>query len=621
MIQDHDPLEVISFGGLYGRGRYYDSVPRDHFIDSLNLITNGDEIVTRDGFSPSITLANLRQIAIYKREGEASRLLALDNTGKLFDTTSSLVTPILNIVGMLGFSSITQYNRCFISPHNGVKGLSGEFVYVYQGSGTARKAAGLAPVGDFTAVVGSPSSGTIDAGTHLIACCYETDSGFVTPPGNIQALVFDGTTNVNITNAPIGPGGTAKRRFIMSQAIQDYNGDTEGYEMFFVPEGEIEDNVTTTISLDCYDDALQITADYTFDQMETLPAGVSLGVYDVRLIICGPNDNSSIVWVSGQTSPESINALAGFIVCDPFETEGVKNCLEYRGSLYLFKGNPGHTYCATDNGTEASTWDAPRIDSTVGADIMGISQFVDSKGANADFFLTADVNGLFLFNGSYAKDFPLSYKIKNWWDRINKAYMNSVQIIVDPTQTNIYILVPLDSATSPSHILVADYSQGLDYENIKWHIWNSAEFQIQSITVDLSNTTRKNYLRCAGRAGNIYDQVIDQRNDNGTAIDNYFISALMYEAQGWIHHFSGLALKVLGSGSLSLTGYTLDYPTTTISLPSLTLSSNPNREYLLPINISNEKMAFKARLNLSGSYMIVRYYSLYSQPVWATRPG
>lgn len=619
MIQDHQPLVVSDFGGLYGRGSYYDSVPPEHFIDSLNLITNGDDLSTRDGFSSSITLANIRQIAIYKREGEASRLLALDSSGKLFDTTASLITPILNIASMTGFSIQTQYNRCFISPHNRVKGLSGEFVYVYSGSSTARKAGGAAPIGTFTAAIGT--TGVVNLGTHLIGCIYETDTGFYTQPGPIVAIVCDGTKNIVITNAPVGPSGTAKRHFIASDAIQDYDGNTLGYEMFFIPDGIIEDNVTTTITLDFYDTDLQVSADYLFDQMTFIPAGVSLGKYNSRLVICGPDTNGSIVYISNDGSPESFNALNGFLVCDPFETEGVKNSIEYRGSLYLFKGNPGHTYSTSDNGSEPSTWDAPRVDSAIGADIQGVSQFIDSKGANADFFLVADNNGFYLFNGSYSKEFPLSYKIQNWWDRINKKYMNSVQVVIDPTEFNIYILVPLDSATSPSHILVADYSQGLDYENIKWHLWNSSVFTPVSITVDLSNTTKKNYLRCAGFAGNIYDQIIAQHNDAGAAIDNYFVSSLFYEEANWIHHFGAINLKIAGSGTITLTGYTLDYPTTSASLPSLILTSNPNREYLIPININNEKCAFKCELNAIGSYMRLREYIMYARPTWATRPG
>ena len=118
MIQSHDKIEILKFGGLYGRDSFDDSVPPDHFIDSLNTITKGNELRTRDGLTKLITLANLRDNRIYKRQGEADRNLVLDSGGNLFDATVSLVTPILTVAGMTGFSSLNYNNNCFISPHN-----------------------------------------------------------------------------------------------------------------------------------------------------------------------------------------------------------------------------------------------------------------------------------------------------------------------------------------------------------------------------------------------------------------------------------------------------------------------------------------------------------------------
>lgn len=617
MIQDHEPIQITKVGGIYSRDSFYDSVPRDHFSDSLNLDTSGDEFRTRDGFSKTITLANLVQIEIYKREGEASRYLLLDSSGKLFDSGNSLVTPILNIAAMKGFSIQTVYNRCYITPHNGTKGLSGDYVYVYQGSSTARKAAGLAPVGTFTAAINV--TGHIDAGTHLIAIAYETDTGFITPPGEVAAIELDGTQSVDLSNIPVGPSGTAKRHILMSQAIQDYNGNTLGYEMFFVSASLISNNTDTTANINVYDEDLQLSADYLFDQLDQIPAGCSLGKYQTRLVVCGPNSNASLVYISKDTEPESFNSLSGFLVCDPFETEGVKNCLEFRENLYLFKGNPGHTYATKDNGYDPSTWDCPRIDSSIGADVQGIAQFVDSKGANTDFFLTADVTGLYLFNGSYNKQFPLSWKIQKIWDRINKLYMNAVKISLDSSAFRIYIVVALDSATTPSHILMCDYSDGLDSDSVKWHIWNSQAFATQSIAVNLDSTTKKNVLTICGTS-NVYKQVADQRDDEGIAIDNYWVSATVYEEENWIHHFSGIGLNISGSGTLSLTTYTKDLAVSA-SAPSLTLATTPGRQYLKPINVQNEKCAFKAELNAVGSYFKCRNYTIYARPVFATRPA
>ena len=54
MIEDHTPIPVDKFGGLYSRDSFTDSVPQDHFIDCLNTITEGEEIGSRFGFTKSI---------------------------------------------------------------------------------------------------------------------------------------------------------------------------------------------------------------------------------------------------------------------------------------------------------------------------------------------------------------------------------------------------------------------------------------------------------------------------------------------------------------------------------------------------------------------------------------
>lgn len=616
-LTDHIPISITDVGGIYARDSFYDSVPQDHWIDSLNIDLDGNGFKTRDGFSKTITLSNLRQIEIYKREGEATRVLLLNSSGALFDATNSLVSPILNIASMVGFSIQTFYNRCFITPHNGVKGLSGEFIYIYQGTSTARKAAGVAPVGTFTATLGS--SGKVDAGTHLIAISYETDSGFITPPGEVATIVTDGTKQIDLTNIPVGPTGIAKRRVLMSQAIQDFNGNVLGYEMFFVPGGTINDNTTTIFTIDVYDEELISTADYLFDQLEEIPAGCSLGKFRNRMVICGPNENPSIVLVSNDTEPESFNSLAGFLICDPFETEGVKNCIEFRDSLYLFKGNPGHTYATSDNGFEASTWDCPRIDSSIGADIQGVAQFTDSKGSNSDFFLVADLTGLFLFNGSYQKQFSLSYKISKIWGRINKAYMWKVKMVLDPINFKIYISVPLDSATAPNYLLVADYTAGLDPENIVWLTWNSVAFSPQSIVVDINNTTKRNVLTVCGTS-NVYRQVVDQYNDEGSAIDNYVVSASLFSELSWVHHFGAYTLNIQGDGTPTISIYTKDLKTSS-SAPSFALDTIPGRIYTKPINVNSERASIKVRLNSANKYFKCKEYTLYARPVWATRPN
>lgn len=618
MILDHEPVSIESFKGLFGRGEFGDTVPTDHFVDSLNSISIGQEVKTRDGFLIGISTPGLdiRRIWEYKRQGEASRLIILNSVGQFFDSALSLTVPILTVAGATDFAAISQYNRAYISPHNGTTGIAGEFVYVYTGAGVARKVSGVAPASGFIAA-NSINTGIVESGTHIIGVAFETESGFITAPGQLTTVVADGTKKIDLSAIPTGPIGTVARRIVASRAIQSYNGDLEGYEMFFVPDGRIADNVSTTLTIDFYDADLQQTVDYAFDQLAEIPSVVNIISYGTRLVYIGSQLNPSIAYISKPGEPESINELSGFLICGPTEAEGLRNGCEFRDSLYLTKADK--LYATRDNGYDPSTWSVMDIDKGIGADSFSLSVIQDNRGANLDFFLLGARSGLYIFNGTMVKP-ELSYKILNWWSRINKAVFNKVQVIIDTDNFRVYILVPLDAATSCSHIIVGDFTEGITHSAIKWHIWTSAAFQTEAISVSISNTTKKTYLRVAGRAGNVFNQTVGELNDTNIAIDSYFWTSYEFLESGWVHHCAGIGLRVMGSGNLqiSLRGEDNTLITNYNSLP---ITMSPGREYFRHANLNNEKIGLKVRTSFASEYWKIKKAILYIKPVWATRPG
>jgi len=616
-LLDHNPIEVENLKGLFGRGEYEDTVPPDHLIESMNAITLGREIKTRDGFLQDITIPNVRRIWEYKRTGEASRLLVLNNIGQLYDTTLSLATPILTIAAMTDFSAISQFNRAYITPHNGNAGLPGEFVYVYNGS-VVRKAGGDAPSTGFS-VDNSINAGNVEAGTHILGVCYEYDSGYTSPPGQLRTILADGTKKLTCTSIPIGPVGVSARRIVMSHAIQAFNGDLEGYELFFVPEGRIADNSTTTLEINPYDGDLQLSCDYLFDQMTSIPSVLNLATFGSKMVYIATDTDKSMAYVSKNGEPESINAAAGFIVADPSETEGLKSGVEYRDSLYLTKGSK--IYSTRDNGYDASTWTLVTLDKGIGADVFSLSTIQDRKGANQDYFIVGDHSGLYIFNGTIVRP-ELSYKILNWWERINKAAFNKVQIILDTKKFLIYCLVPLDSATSPSHIIIGDFTNGLDYENIRWHLWsfNALAFSPAAIAVGINNTTQRTYLRVGGYEGNIYNQGVGVLTDNLVAIDCYIRLGLLFEEVGFVHHYAGLELRINGSGSLQLNVRGEDNAVSS-NLNNMPLVASSGKEYFRHANLVNEKCSVKLRVSNPNEHFNLKHLRLFVRPLARTRPS
>ena len=211
MIENHVPIPITNFGGLFDRGPD-EAIPLDHFKVATNLKFKPASFRSRDGSILSVTCGAVLRFHVYKITGQASRLLILLAGGNLYDSTN-LATPILTIAAMTDFSMEVFFDRAYITPHNGLTGLPGEWVYYYTGSGQAKKAGGPAvpPAPGMTAT--ETTAGNFDRGIHLFAVGFETATGFVTQFGAFAAIVYEdkGGKKVQLSNIPIGPTGTVAR--------------------------------------------------------------------------------------------------------------------------------------------------------------------------------------------------------------------------------------------------------------------------------------------------------------------------------------------------------------------------------------------------------------------------
>lgn len=621
MPVDHTPIPLEEFQGIFSRGYDQntsdDEVPMDHFCDALNTDFYSDVIGTRFGAHKDHTISNLVRTALYRRTGEAARLLILTwdgVNGKLYDSTN-LASVVLTLAGMKDFSCVVLYNNAFISPHNGVTGLAGAVVSIYNGT-TIRAALGTAPVGVPT-VTNSASVGSVEVGTHLIGVCFETDTGFITPPCTLQPIAAPGGFKIHVANIAIGGASVTARRIVATQVIT-YNGNPLGYAIFFVPGGRIADNVTTSLDIDFFDVALLTSANYLFDELTSLPAAVCLTTYGTKLIALGENANPSMKRISKNADPESFSSTSGFIVSDPSETAGVICGVEFRSSFYTTKGT--HTYITQDNNGEPSTWEEDVVDHGIGTPSpFGIGMLLDNKGANLDYFIVASLPGLQLFNGLYVEK-PLSWKIERHWKRINKVYFNLVQVVQDTENKKIYVIVPLDGATTCSHMFVGNYQNGINFKDIRWNIWQFP-WSVPAITPFVNVTTSAQELKVGG-ASNIYSLRSDQLTDDGTAINSYVRFALIYlkNYKNWVHHFWQSAMRVWGSGTLVIKYQGLD-ASNVLNAPSIALSSSPGTEPNVKLNYKNEKCSVTVQCNNGSDWFKLKSLTLSVKALWANRPA
>lgn len=480
-MRDHQGTKIDAFNGLFDRGDH-ENTPIDHFQGSNNIRHQGKSVMTRDGIiisqsvNAQVPLQNIRRVYNYPMLTKNTLIVLSYDTssgiGHIYHVVNSTTQygPVLSITGMTDFAFFPYSGRAYISPFasftaNGEtveKGLQNEFLYVYRGDGTnATKAAGSAIGSGMTIALGAP--GHTDLGTHLYGVVSETDTGYLSAPGSLSTLVNIASQSVSFGNIPTsGDPHVVKRHIVASKAINNYNGDTEGYQLFFIPNATINDNTTTFLNnVSFYDADLLDDASHLFDNYTEIPAGAFLAGYHGRLVLGATYDDFNLVIVSSVGEPEAINQIDGLLATQP-NGYPCSNGAEFRDVLYIFKPNSSMSF--TDNGDVPSSWPLVEMDAALGTRCHGISQFLNSATQNVDFLVIATYQGISLFTGAYQTP-ELSWKVENFWRTLNRDDFGKIQIVNNAVKKRLYIVLP------NRFLLVGFYQNGINPKDIQWEQW------------------------------------------------------------------------------------------------------------------------------------------------------
>lgn len=616
MFNDHEPL-TVGDRGLWNRGGL-DSIPPEYLSECTNCEFNASSIQSRHGFTELVTVPVVKRQFIWKVSGQASRIIYLDGSGNIYDTNYP-ASPILSIPEMTDFSMATMFNRLYLTPHNGNKGLPGQFVYVYFGDGVyAIKAAGAGPTSGTLVATEKNETGKVEKGFHLLAVCFLTPSGFITAPGPpvFASITASGGKKIELSGVPIGPAGTLARMIIATRVIVDYNGNQDEWQYFFVPEGRLDDNTTEAIDLDFYDADLVSDATYTLYNLTEIPAGLGIGVYGSRMAVWASDHDESMVRVSSIGTPEAFNNIDGFMLVDPSENGPVRSCVEFRGAFYIRKSL--RQYVTSDNLANAGNWNVQKLDVGDGSEAFCTANVLALPGQSLDKIITAMRTGLVIYDGSNLLP-ELSFVIRDLWRRINYAYFKSIQVYNDTIAQALYIIAPIDSAVEPSHLLYCDYSEGLAPDKVKWSIW---EFPFKPTTICLdhnSNLTGKPFLLIGSSDGNIYKYDSSIYLDDGYAIDSYFTSAFLKSSDDLeVCHFNGIKVHGSGTGELRLTMFDMDDPTE-IPLQTQTFPFRPAKP--IHANVSTEHARLKCEAKYAGDTFNITDVKVFSTVEFESRPA
>ena len=488
-MRDHQPIVLDSFNGLYARGDVEDT-PMDHFSDCQNLrYLGGSSFATRFGLglhqNVAAPLGQILRIYDYPTS-DRNTILVLTGGGKLYHVVDATTVygPILTIATMTDFGFVPYAGRAYITPFtttlvgglNREIGITGEFVYVYDGTGAAaRKAAGAKPTTNITPANGA--AGFTEKGLHVFGYVFETDTGYLTAPGGLVAFTTSNVLSVSFTTIAVsGSAAVVKRHLVASKVIQTYNGDVTGYQLFFIPGAILPNNTATTLANQSFFDIdLVSDASHLLDNFSEIPAGVGLTSYHNRLVVYGEFANISLARVSSPGEPEAISTIDGLLLVPP-DGNPLTNAAELRDVLYFFKRNK--TVAFVDNGDVPTSWPLTNVDNAMGCGVHGIGTVLDSGSSNIDYLMVASYKGLILFNGSYILP-ELTWKIQSYWNaQAFKTKNRYIQVVNDTLAQLIYI------TTTDRNILYGNYANGLDPKKIRWCPWT---FDVKVNTICLIN--------------------------------------------------------------------------------------------------------------------------------------
>lgn len=613
-LTEFEKVEVTEFKGLYKRG-IPDETPIDHAIccENNNFHEKG-EWSTRAGTGVSLALNHSTRRMFIANTAGTAHLLTLDFTGNIYKDSNG--TPIWSDANIIDFQALNLFNRVYILP---VTSGAAAFLLVWDGVNPVRKAAGFGPATGVTTADGA--AGWVDPGVHLFGVSFITDTGFITRPGAETLGVFTATSytapgglKVDLSAIPVGGAEVVARIITVTKANETL--------FFFAPGGLINDNTSTTVTLNFYDTDLLISADYLFDLLEEIPAATIAGAlytFHSRLFEA-PGQN--FCYVSRPSDPESIDSVDGLITLPNPAYNTIRAFCQLYDTLYLVKGTGiSSTF---DNADVPSTWVITEVDGTHGGfqnAIATVSVTSPALGEN-EMFLTCDLGGIFIFNGAMSV-IPLTWKVDDIWQLITPSALYNITIMLDPFKQIFYVLIPIQGSTEANLLLVGDYTEGLSPMTIKWTIYT---FPFTPCCIALYNYddgagTPMYSLKVATQDNTFLFKIEPEFTDDyGVGINSYYQHYLATVDRGSINLFRAIRYRALGSGSLMTTIWPEDLQTS-VGLPNIPLGNAPGKDYFNQLNFMNEKMSVQISSGSNpGDLITVQRVDIFAKKKFGARP-
>jgi len=502
---------------------------------------------------------------------------------------------------------------------------------------------------EFTVVVTEPVAGVVSKGVHKFGFVFTTKNGHqLRPAPNAGSVGLTGFQPVSFTAAgakqlvltltPVFATGQWPAYLDKVAPIMTTVQNPNRY--FFVPGAEVtvpaNSPLTVPITINIDDVTLASTGTDATPWF-SIACQTDLGAqffphfvfeYSNRMgYIVDVFDSAVVNTISEIFFSEPYNYQ--FITSDQHRVRlpGARRCVAafVLGNVAYLVG-PNWTYAMSDNTLTPVEWVPPQlIDGSIGT----LSPKGVTVNAAKGIAWICDQAGLYWFAGGAYPRLPISYNQTPDWQRINwAASAAAVQVVDESTRKRVRVMAPLDGATSPTHIMTWDYTEGL--ENAKYSLDSIAASVFApgpgAIEVVLNQTSKELELWVSRAAtGKILrqkheptDAVATLYNDDTAAIDNkYKTPAIPAVFHAPVQHHGG-HFRVRGSGSIPLTAFSYDQ-TRSRAMAPITASAAPGRDYLRFLDMQSEAVRYLVTNgNVADAYFILSRIVGYFSP-WMTQ--
>jgi len=210
----------------------------------------------------------------------------------------------------------------------------------------------------------------------------------------------------------------------------------------------------------------------------------------------------------------------------------------------------------------------------------------------------------------------LTWKIDDFWRSIGLGNLPYVNVVLDPFLLVFYVFI--GSGPLIGSLLVGDYTEGLNEQQIKWSLYSFTGITPTAIGIANFNDTIdfNYYFRLGTTSEGMFKLVPGLLHDHNVttdiAINSYYSTFYASVSLGSLTLFRHVRMRVVGNGNMTLELFSEDQAESYSAPNPWALVPAPGKDYDMPVNFFNEKASLYFGTSAVDEYFIVQRVNLFT---------